>query len=268
MAITNKIRGGRFTSSEIVALTKMGSRKMDDAELARHKAEFPKSRKTTIESWPGEAALTYIEETNMERRLCRYLDNDTDSKPTSWGNLVEAFVFEQLGLDYTLCSQETQRHPDIDYWCGSADSVKHDEGKTVCDIKCPFTLKSFCRLVQPLYDGLAGMDAMDRVRETHKDGDKYYWQLVSNSIINGCRYAELIVFMPYASEVELIKQLAEGQPHLYWLNFAQDGQLPYINDGGYYRSLNIIRFEVPQSDKDFLTDCVKKGGELLIPFEK
>lgn len=243
MSITKNInRIGSFTSSEVVALTTTGK-----GELGF-----------------GAPAITYIKEKNMERRLGMSLDSEADAKPLTWGKRVEKNVFDLLGMEYILTSTETDVHPLIDYWAGSKDGIKHDEGKTVFDIKCPFTRKSFCGLVQPLYDGLAGMDAMNAIRKEHKDGEKYYWQLVSNSVINNCKFAELIVYAPYQSELDLIRLEAQGEDNCMWLAFASDDSLPYIRNNGYYKNLNIIRFEVPQTDKDMLTECVLKAGKLLI----
>lgn len=250
--INNQIRVGNFTSSEIVALT----------SLAKDKSF-------------GKPALTYIEEKNMERRLGRNLDSEVSARPTTWGNVVEGHVLGDvhsagiLGLEYKISSQETVQHPDHDFWVGSPDGNKFDEGKTVFDLKCPMTLKSFCQLVQPLYDGLNGMDAMNAVRENHKDGDKYYWQLVSNAILTNSRFAELIVYVPYQGELQDIRDLTQMydgpiQNKVAWINFGTDEDLPYLRKGGYYQNLNIIRFEVPQSDKDLLTQKVIEAGKLLI----
>src|SRR6186713_1406515 len=123
---TNTARVGNFTSSEIVALTKTGSRPMTEEEKEAHKKANPKSRKTTIESWPGEAAITYIEEKNMERRLGRSIDDEKSAKPLIWGKLLEGHVFDKLGLEYTLSSTETIVHPTIPYWSGSPDGDKED----------------------------------------------------------------------------------------------------------------------------------------------
>lgn len=245
--INNKARNGNFTSSEIVALTKRD--KKNSSFLA--------------------AAITYIGETNMERRLQRSLTEEINAKPLVWGKLVEKRVFELMGLEYILSSTETSVHPDIEYWAGSKDGIKNDDGKTVIDFKSPQTLKSFCNLVDPLYEGLTGIDAMNEVRERHKDGDKYYWQLVSNAIIEKTKFAELIVYMPYKSEIADIKLLAGQVPgeqasKHYWIAMALDDELPFLNDGGYYKNINIIRFEVPETDKQFLTDCVIKAGAMLI----
>jgi hypothetical protein len=240
--INNIHRIGNFTSSEIVALTK--------------KAKDGKSF--------GAPALTYIEETNMERLLGRSLTTEVDARATSWGKLLECHVFELLGLEYTLSSTETSVHPTIPYWAGSRDGSKIN---TTADIKAPLTLKSFCQLVQPLYEGLTGMDAMNRIREDHKDGEKFYWQVVSNSIIHDDQYGELIVYMPYYSELDTIRILArhhEQAGKFKWIDYASDDELPYLIEGGYYKNLNIINFEVPAADKKLLTDCVVRAGEMLL----
>jgi hypothetical protein len=240
---SNIIRVGNFTSSEIVALTKKG----------KEKGSF------------GAPALTYIEECNMERRLLRSISDDISARPLAWGNLVENIAFEKLGMEYTLTSQETDIHPEITYWSGSRDGMKLDEGKTVIDIKCPMTLKSFCTL--------ADCQTIEEVRENHKDGEKFYWQLVSNATINDCKFAELIVYMPYLCELEEIRDLAGNMPqeHLYkffWIANGNDEELPHLMENGHYKNINVIRFEVPQTDKDFLTERVIEAGKLLNPFFK
>jgi hypothetical protein len=243
----NEIRVGNFNSSKIVALTKMNK----------------------SNNGFGEAAKTFIDKKNYERRLGRTISNESNARPLSWGKLCEGIAFERLGLEYSISSQETDMHPTIPYWVGSKDGLKHDEGKTVIDIKCPMTLESFCDLVQGLYNGLVGMAAMDWARNSHKEGDTYYWQIVSNSIINNCKYGELIVFMPYKSEIDEIKLMADGDPNLYWLSMANENELPFLLDGGYYKNLNVIRFEIPKSDIEFLTHNVLEAGKFLVePFKK
>lgn len=241
--INNLARIGNFTSSEIGALTKEGKKA----------GTF------------GAPALTYIAETNMERRLKRSLTDETNARPVTWGKLLEGFVNDMLGLEYRLCNSETVIHPEIPYWSGSPDCEKDD---TIGDVKCPITLKSFCQLVDPLYNGLTGMEAMNEIRENHKDGDKYYWQIVSGAILRNKKFGELIVYMPYQSELPAIKMLAQNvsgellNKH-YWIMMAGDDELPYLLDGGYYKNLNIIRFEIPEADKKHLTSCVLKAGALL-----
>jgi hypothetical protein len=242
-------RIGNITSSGIYALTTEGK----------------------VKGTPGKPFVSYIEECNMERKLGRSLEGESDARPLVWGKTLEEYAFGVLGLEYKLCSQETLAHPDISYWFGSPDGLKFDEGTTVIDIKCPITLKSFCQLVDPLYDGLSGMEAMNFIRAEHKDGEKYYWQLVSNSIITGAKFAELIVFVPYKSELNAIRELVKNydgdQQPLQWIYYAEDNKLPHLIDGGYYENINILRFEVPEYDKDRLTERVKLAGEMLIPFK-
>lgn len=239
--INNQHRIGNFTSSEIVALTKKG-----------------KDRKSF-----GAPALTYIEECKMERRLGRSLSTEVDARATSWGSLVESRVFDLLGLEYRLCSKETLVHPDFPFWAGSPDG---DKTNTVPDFKCPLTLKSFCQLVDPIYEGFEGIDAMARIREEHKDGEKYYWQIVSNSCIKGYEFGELIVYMPYLEELLEIKEMArrDGSGKYKWIDYADINELPYLLPGGYYRNLNVIRFEIPKADKKVLTETVVVAGKLLI----
>jgi hypothetical protein len=207
----------------------------------------------------GVPALTYIGNKNIERKLGRSLESESNARPLSWGKLLEKRVFELLGLEYSLCSDETLKHPDFDCWFGSPDGIKHDGTKTVIDIKAPYTLLSFATLVD--------CSTVTELRSEHRDGDKYYWQLVSNAILTGCDYAELIVYCPYQSELQEIKLMAEGDPSVYWLWSSQDEELPFLIEGGYYRNLNILRFQVSQEDKDALTARVREAAKLLVTHE-
>ena len=275
--LLNELRNGNFNSSEIVALMSVGSRQMTDAELAAYKLENPKGKKTTISDGLGKAAFTFIHECNMERRLGRSLTDESNARPLSWGKLLEPRANNHLGLEYELCSQVTLVHREIPYWVGSPDGRKHKGGKTVVEFKCPMTLKSFCLLVDPLYEGLTGMDAMNAIRNgwtnkaglevpAHSDGEKYYWQIVSNACHEDAPYGELIVHMPYYSEIQDIRRDAQesGESAYYWINYANDDELPHLIDGGYYSNINIIRFEIPQADKDLLKSNVLLAGKHLI----
>lgn len=264
------LRVGNFTSSEIYRLLSFGTRPMTPDELAARPKSGKGSKATAIEdsSLFGATAMEYIEECNFERRLNRALDKDETARPLAWGKLLEQHVFESLGTAYVLSSQDTIVHPEIPYWAGTPDGQKFDEGKTVFDLKCPFTIKSFCQLVQPLYEKLQGMEAMQRIRDTHKDGEKYYWQLVSNAILTGSKYGELIVYCPYASEIPEIKKLAQdiGVSNYSWIYWALDNELPFLHEHGFYKNINIVRFEVPEEDKDKLIHAVLKAREKLIDF--
>jgi hypothetical protein len=244
-------RVGNFTSSEIAAI-------MTDGKA-----------KDSL----GKPALTYIQECNMERRLGRSIDAEVNSRPLTWGHLVEKRVFELLGTEYQLVSSDTITHPAYDFWAGSPDANKFDEGRTVIDIKSPITLKSFCQLVEPLYNAKLsssdGLVQMQHIRDNHKDGEKYYWQLVSNSILTDSKFAELIVYAPYKNELEAIREMArsmddEKQYRYFWLNSVADDELPFLIEGGYYKNLNTIRFEVPITDKEALIKRVELCGKDLI----
>jgi hypothetical protein len=239
----NILRNGNFTSSEIVALISEPT-----AAAKKTGAIF------------GTPALTYIKEKNFERKLGLPIDIESNAKPLTWGKLCEYRIIELVSLDYRVTSQSTDIHPDIYYWRGSKDAIKFDEGRTIVDFKCPMTRKSFCELVEPLYNGHD--NPIQAIRDNHKDGDKYYWQLVSNAIINDCKYGELIVYMPYLSELAAIQELAL-EHDITWIHRANTNELPYILDGGYYKNVNTIRFEIPQEDKDFLTKRVLIAGKLL-----
>lgn len=235
----NIARIGNFTSSNIYKL-------------------LTKNRKGDGLGAPG---LEYIEEKNFERKLQRSLNDESNARPLSWGTLLESFAFEALGLEYKLSSTETIQHPTIKFWCGSQDGNKFDEGKTVIDIKAPMTLKSFCQL--------ASCKDIGEVRENHKDGEKYYWQLVSNAILTDSKWGELIIYMPMLGDLPLIRnaagiKLEDGEQKYYWIRAASDDELPYLVEGVKFKSLNVIRFGIPQADKDLLTAAVLEAGKLLI----
>ncbi len=270
--VDQTLRHGNFNSSEIVALLSMGKRYLTKEELAA-RPKTGKGSAITQANDPkvlGEAALTFIEKKNWERRLGRSLDNETTARPLSWGNLCEGYVFDSIDLSYKLISQETLVHPEYDYWVGTPDATRSDSDTTVADIKCPLTLESFCKLVSPLYLDvpLSGIEAMNYIREKHPDGEKFYWQLVSNGCLTGAKYAELIIFVPYQDELEAIRDLAaqtdQDAYKYFWINNAQDSELPSLIRGGFYKSLNVIAFEIPQEDKELLKNRVILGGTKLV----
>src|ERR1044072_1326539 len=278
--INNVLRNGNFTSSEAVALLGMSKREMTEAEKEEYKKANPKGRATTITAWPGETVHTYVSECNMERSLGRSIEKDESAKPLNWGKFVEALVHGLLSTDYSLVSSDTVVNPLIPWWTGSVDGLKYIglHKDAVTDIKCPYTLKSFCQLVDPLYNGLAGIDAMNAIRfgwvdkmgierKKHKDGEKYFLEIVSNGCHHGTKYAELIVFVPFQCELEAIKHkaLLDNQSGKnYWLSMAQDDELPYLPENSLYTNINKIRFEVTEAMKMELTLRVLQAGKMLI----
>jgi hypothetical protein len=212
----NVLRNGNFTSSEIVALTAMGN--------------APGSI--------GKPFYTYVEECNMERRLGRSLTKDSNARATSWGNLGEKRVFDILPTTYQLFGDTTLIHPQVDCWVGSPDVTREQHWKKIVgDVKCPYTLDSFCSLVDPhmkygrvMYNALT----IEAVRANNpKEGEKYYWQLVSNAILTDSDEGELIVYCPYLDELGEMRTLASVAPVeemylYYWVVNALDVELPYL----------------------------------------
>ena len=127
------------------------------------------------------------------------------------------------------------------------------------------TLKSFCTFYE--------CETIEEVRDKHKDGEDYYWQLVSNSILLNTKYAELIIYVPYYYELVQIRELANNydgdQNKVAWINWAGDDDLPYIPEESEYKNLKVIRFEVPESDKKALTERVNAAiseiQKMLLP---
>lgn len=243
----NHKRIGKFTSSKIVALMSNGKGK----ELL------------------GKPFYTYVEEKKMELQLKLPLEVEIYAKSTSWGLLCEKYVMgkpDLLGIEYEQRPDEPIIHPELQDWAGTPDATTKD---TVVDIKSPWTRKSFCQLVQPLYDGYEGIEAMALIRSGHPDGEKFFWQLVSNGILTNSKYAELIVFMPYFEQLVEIQEMAQASQgddfgKFYSLAMAdRDTELPYLKKDGYYKNINTIRFEIPDIDKAALTERVKKAIELL-----
>lgn len=240
--LTNQIRVGNFTSSEIYNLVQEG----------KTKGSF------------GARALSYIQEKNFERELGRSLNDESTARPLLWGKLLEKRCFDILPTSYTLSSDVTIQHPKYDFWCGSRDGMNNEGTKAIVDIKCPFTLKSFCILSK--------CKTAQELRENHKDGEKFYWQLVSNSIIaDDVPFVELITYMPFKSELIEIGKMIDDLPidemsSYYFIKMAREDDLPFLLDNGKFQNKNILRFEVPQSDRDLLEEKVLKASEMLIPW--
>lgn len=237
-------RNGNFTSSEIYRL-------------------MSKSGKKTESFW------SYIEECNMERRLGRSIDAEVNSRPITWGKCCENLAFAALPLSYRRCSTTTLVHPEFTYWLGTPDVTAVE---TVGDIKSPHTMKSLCQLLDPgveMKDGktieIHKPRSIEALRWNHKDGEKYYWQLVSNAILTESKYAELIAFCPHKDDLDGIRQFASTLGKEYqWIVYASDDELPYLVDNKHYKKLNHVFFEVPQRDKDALTENVIEAGKYLI----
>lgn len=237
--VNNMARVGNFTSSEIAALMSNGKQ---------------------VHGF-GVPAMNYIKEKNFERKLGRAISADSNARPLSWGKLLEKRVFDLLGLEYILCSHETIVHPYINFWSGSPDAKK-DPG-TVCDVKCPVTLKSFCILSE--------CSTIEEVRQNHDKGEEYFWQLVSNAVLTGSNKAELIVYMPHKKELQEVREMCYSVPQdeaykYYWIANANDEELSYLPDECFYKNMHVIAFDVTEEDKKALRDRVTLAGQLLDNF--
>lgn len=224
-------RLGNFTSSEIWKLT----------TLATNKKDF------------GKPALTYIQEKRYELNLGRRLNSESNSKPTDWGNICEKLAYDTIeDFEYSLVSKIRFEHQTISNWNGCPDLVKSNY---VGDIKCPYTLKSFCQLI----------DCFSDINLLKKEYPEYYWQLVSNAILTNSSICELYVFVPYKEQLSTIKQIANANNVANWLNYASDESLPYLIKGqSNYVNLNKFMFEVDKLDIEFLEEKVSKAVKLLL----
>lgn len=209
----------------------------------------------------GAPAKKYIKQVNYERKLGRAINKEHGAKPTTWGSFVEARAFYLLGLAYKLVSQERLFHKEIECWSGAPDLIKTD---TVCDVKCPFDLETFC-------DKIEALKNIETYKEEYPND---YYQHISNAILleqNGIKttHFEAIIYVPYIDELEEIREDTGGidtlQKNLAWINYAENNELPYLQRDTEYKNLNIFRFEIPQEDKEFLTMRVLAAQKLLIP---
>ena len=317
-------RIGYFTSSEIVALTKPCKSNLEIVnelktecdrlqvlydDTANKTTKVQVGRKDKIAAIKNEiaqidingitlpdTALTYIEETKWERKLHRSLSTELNTRPLVWGKVCEAHVNNITPTDYQVNSNDVKVHPDFSaVWSGTQDGIRHFEKelahlKTVVEIKCLWTLTSFCRLASCVLEwddveykptkvsryAKDGWECMQRIRgkvedvKKHNEGETWYWQIVSNAILNDVNYGELLFYCPFQDELNDIREVAQqydGDMPLHALYFIgasnSDEDFPYLVRGGEYNNINIIRFEIPQADKDFLIERVKLASTFL-----
>lgn len=203
----------------------------------------------------GAPALKYMKQVQHELNLGRSINPERDSRATSWGRFVEKRAFDVLSLKYKLVSTDKRYvHPETPLWTGLPDLLAEE---TIGDVKCPFSLEVFC-------DKIDSLAAIEVYKEEFPED---YYQLVSNAILTGSKYAEAVIYVPYQEELATIREMASNfdgnQNSIAWLNWAEDDELPYLIKGGRYKNINIFRFEVPEIDKKNLSDTVLRAIELL-----
>jgi len=202
---------------------------------------------------------TYIQEKQWERDLGINIQVETSSHPLSWGRIMEGYVYENhIEIEYELSSQQTTLH-EYELWCGTKDLKKDN---CIADIKCPSSRLSFCSLS----DVLLQQD----IELFKKEYPEYYWQLVSNSVLEKVDNAELIVWMPYPSEHEGIIEYIEGidnmqdQLDIQWVMHAPSSRLPFIPEGRKYKNIVRFAFEVPVDEKTALEEKVYDCSRLFV----
>ena len=260
--ITNHKRVGNFTSSQASRLVGIGTRQMTDDELKEYKLLNPKSQAKTIKhkDTPDSKFYTYVDEKRREKRARRSMQMGAGSRDTAWGNMVEKRVFDLLGFEYKMRSDDTFSHPDILGWTGSPDLVVPEI--KVGDIKC-FAPDNGTKLAECIEDCI-NLKSYNPLKESYED---IYWQLVSNSEIHKVPKAEIILYMPYISELPEIIEMVENYDGLdQWkyrfITESQWWELPVLPDDSGYKNLNIFEFEVPKEDIEFLTERVQMAIKL------
>ena len=238
----NKIRTGSFTSSENFRLMTNGK----------------------AEGSFGAPFYSYVNEKIIERKLGRAIGLNKGNNSTAWGLFLEQRVHDMLPMGYELLSQVTMPHPEHgSFWCGSQDNVNREE-QVVCDTKC-YEPQNFAEYNDVLMECQESGD----ISKWKKEFPKEYWQLISNACIWGYNKIEAILYMPWESELEEIRKSAAeySGPDQWKYRFIYENsinELSYLPDGNkYYKNLNLYRFEVPQSDKDALTERVIAASKLL-----
>lgn len=254
--MNNIERQGHFTSSQIYKLIPFGKVLMTEEELIEFRKNNPKSRVKMKEGGFSQLGLTYIREKKLEIRMGRCLDIGGYSQATAWGNFMEFVIFSLLGLEYKMQSKDTFLHPNKElgkYWSGSVDLLVPNV--KVAEIKC-YQPKNF-----GFYADCLMQKDVDLFR---KEFPAEYWQIVSNSIIHNVDRGEAILYMPYESEMDDIKEMArdyEAEDSWKYRFIAEkdNKDLPCLPDGGYYENIVKFEFEIPKKDKVFLTSRVEEA---------
>lgn len=238
--IENKDRIGNFTSSNIYKLCTVNK-----------------------DGSPGSAYYTYIEEKIYERKLKRSLELGAYSQSMAWGKFLEKRVNDNLPMEYQMLSKATKVHPKIPYWAGSRDFFIPK--KKIAELKC-FEPKAFSKYVSALMT-----NDTEYIKESNP---KEYWQMVSNACIDSVPKMEAIVYMPYESEMDEIRELADNPEYLSdigmlpwevrFITEKPNSKLAVLPNDSSFKNLNIFEFDVPEEDVIFLTKKVKEAGKILL----
>lgn len=237
----NAPRHGTFSSSQVHKLIKKG-------------------RSTPFSA----AGDTYIKQVSYERRLGRAIGTETQTRPTSWGNVCEDYVYDKyFGLEYEFTNKTRFVHKDYPFFSGAPDLIQR-KLSVVGDIKCP-QLEKFCDRI------MAHKQGIEVFKEAHPED---YWQLVSNAVLldsNGIKtdYGLSVIFCPYQEEVaDLVAFITDHldpdlQRQASWMSWATADEMPYLIKGRQFDNINKFVFEIPQEDKELLLNRVIEANNLL-----
>ena len=238
--IENKERIGNFTSSNIFKLC------------------------ASLKSGGSSAAYyTYIMEKMFERKMNRSLEMGAYSQSMAWGKFLEKRVNDSLPFGYQMLHKTTKLHPKFNYVSGSVDFLV--PGVKIAELKC-FEPKNFASYVSVLLTG-----DTELIKKEHP---KEYWQMLNNSQIHKTPKMEAIVYMPYESEMEEIRELAENPEYLsdigmmpWEVRFIAEKPISHLavlpNDSS-FKNLNIFEFDVPIDDVVFLNKRIIEAGKILL----
>lgn len=196
---------------------------------------------------PTKPFYSYVNEVVAERLLDRSHTVEAKTSPMSWGSLMEIIVTEHIVEEHTASHKDTLLHPIFgEYWSGTPDIIFKDR---IGEIKCPQP-KAFAQISIAMFK-----KDVSYIKKNYKE---YYWQCVSNAMIAEKEKAELIIFMPYKTELKRIIELCRDTDYLedndldpkdYY--FLQDGieKLAYLPDTSKLSNFNSLTFDIPEEDK-------------------
>ena len=248
----NSLRIGPPTSSQASRLIGFESRKMTPEEKKEFLKENPGSRKQNIEvdgfAKPGQ---TYIEELVFERLMKRTIKTEVKTQAMKWGSLMEIVLFDLLGMEYVMEHKTTLIHPKYKFWRGTPDLIVPEV--KIGEIKCyepkKFMQLSICLLLKD-------------IKKLKDDFPEEYWQCVSNAHICGVKRAELMVYMPYKSELEeIINKIVDtnflerhglNDYDYYFMREENIESLPYLPNDSEFSNVNSFDFEIPEEDMKLL----------------
>jgi hypothetical protein len=213
----------------------------------------------------GARAITYINKKKRELRWGRGMDLPVNKWEMNWGKLWEIWVHWQLGSEYELIVDQTTIHPKYEFWSGSEDFKVKVDGGCISELKC-YQMNN--------HDEYSICLQKQDVELFKKNFAVEYWQIISNSCIHNTKYGEAIAFMPTEENLIEMRKLVEEtdyiEKHLkddpFKYRFIVDRplwELPFIPSHCEIESMTKFRFEVPITDKLFLTKRFIDANKLL-----